>query len=258
MSQKIYFISDLHLGLDEPTVGRERERLIVSWLDEIKSDAAELFLLGDVFDFWYEYKKVILKGHTRFLGKLAEISDSGIPIHYFIGNHDLWAKNYLTEELGVKIYQEPEVFDRMGKKIFIGHGDGLGPADHQYKFLKKIFTNPFLQWAFRWLHPDIGVWLAHSWSHKSRYQYHNVRSFGGEQEWLIQFAREELRKEHYDYFLFGHRHYPIHYPLNEQSTYINLGDWLTQFHYACLDPSGMELKRYEPGKDWLASQPPKP
>ncbi len=251
ITKKIYFISDLHLGLDDKSIGLEREKIIVSWLDEIKHDAEELFLLGDVFDFWFEYRQVIPKGYTRFLGKLAELADAGIAIHFFIGNHDLWAKDYLVREIGMSTYREPEVFIRQGKKLFLAHGDGLGPADYKYKFLKLIFTNRFLQWVFRWLHPDIGVFLAHAWSHKSRYQYNAVKPFLGEKEWLVLYSKEQLEKEHFDYFVFGHRHFPIAYPLSEKSLYINLGDWLTQFHYACLENGTMTLKTYQTGLDWI-------
>ncbi|MGK0384331.1 MAG: UDP-2,3-diacylglucosamine hydrolase, partial [Bacteroidia bacterium] len=208
MNGKIYFASDFHLGVPNKEKSRERERLLVKWLDKISQDAAEVYLVGDLFDFWYEYKTVVPKGFVRFQAKIADLCDKGIQVHLFTGNHDMWMFNYFEEELGVKMHREPITKELNGKKFFIGHGDGLGPGDHGYKFIKKVFSNPLCIWLFKWLHPDIGVGLANFWSGRSRDA--NLESDevynGDESEWLLQYCKSVLKKEHFDYFIFGHRH----------------------------------------------------
>ena len=243
---KVYFISDVHLGVPDKASSLKREKLLVQWLNEIEKDAAELYIVGDLFDFWFEYKTAIPKHFTRVLGKLAAMSDNGLPIHFFTGNHDLWMFGYFQEELGIPVYKEPMVKEIMGKKFFIGHGDGLGPGDHGYKFLKKIFTNPLCQWFFRWLHPDIGIGIADYWSKRSRYvsAVGKIAPHKGDEEWLIQHARALLEKDHYDYFIYGHRHIPLNISLKESSNFVNLGDWITHFSYAEFDGSILELKYY--------------
>ena len=250
-SGKIYFASDLHLGTPDDVSSLKREKLFVKWLDEIKQDATEVYIIGDIFDFWHEYTTVIPKGFVRLQGKLAELCDAGIPVHVFSGNHDLWMFGYLEKELGVKIYQHPIQREINRKKFFIGHGDGLGPGDHGYKFIKKVFSNPICQFMFRWLHPDIGVRIANYFSHKSRYgvagEKKVLETFRGEDnEWLIQFSKETLQKEHFDYFIFGHRHLPLDISLNEKSKYINTGDWIDYSSYAVFDGEHLELKYYKP------------
>jgi UDP-2,3-diacylglucosamine hydrolase len=165
---KIYFASDLHLGVPNKEKSLEREKRFVKWLDEIKSDASAIYLVGDVFDFWFEYKKAVPKGYVRLLGKLAEISDSGIDIHFFTGNHDMWVFDYLEKEINLKIYRKPQEITINGKSFFIGHGDGLGPHDKGYKFIKKIFSNKLCQWLFARVHPNLGISIAEYWSQKSR------------------------------------------------------------------------------------------
>jgi len=248
LNKKIYFASDFHLGAPNHEESLVRERRIVKWLDEIKTDAAEIYLLGDMFDFWYEYKHTAPKGFTRFLGKLAELSDSGIPIFLFTGNHDMWMYEYLPRELGVTIHREPIHKTLNGKKFFIGHGDGLGPGDHGYKFIKKVFANKVCQWLFARLHPNFGMGMAHYWSHKSRASNggENEEKFlGANHEWLAIYANEVLQKEHFDYFIFGHRHLPLDIQLNEKSKYINLGEWITYNSYAVFDGNLLELKYYK-------------
>ncbi len=244
--KKIYFASDLHLGVPSYEKSLEREKLFVKWLEEAQKDAAEIFIVGDLFDFWFEYKRAVPRGFVRVLGKLAEITDSGTPIHLFTGNHDMWIFDYLPKETGVQLYREPIVREWSGKKFFIGHGDGLGPGDHGYKFIKKVFSNRFMQWSFARLHPNFGIGLANFFSRSSRAQTgeSDARFLGEDQEWLAIFAREMLEKEHYDYFIFGHRHLPIDMLLNENSRYINLGDWIRYYTYGVFDGSQMELKEY--------------
>src|SRR5476649_1355225 len=196
-NKKIYFLSDFHLGAPDYASSLEREKILVQFLEEIKQDAAEIFLVGDMFDFWYEYRKVVPKGYVRLLGKLAELSDSGIPIHVFTGNHDMWMSGYFEKELNIPVYHQPKVFEWNGKKFYIGHGDGLGPGDHGYKFIKKIFRNKLCQWMFGQLHPTWGLGLANYFSRKSRAKTGTTDDvFLGETgEWLIVYCKEILQKE---------------------------------------------------------------
>ena len=245
--KKVYFASDNHLGAPTRTDSLPREKKFVAWLDEIKQDAHAIFLLGDLFDFWYEYKRVVPKGFTRTLGKLAEISDKGIEIHYFVGNHDLWMNGYFEEELNIPVHHQPMAFEFNGKSFLIGHGDGLGPGDKGYKRMKKVFTNPVAKWFFRWLHPDLGIKLAQYLSVKNKMisGEEDVKFLGEDKEWLIQYCKSKLEVEHTDYFVFGHRHLPLDIQLNDQSTYINLGDWITYFTYAEFDGSRLNLLEYK-------------
>lgn len=244
--KKVYFSSDNHLGAPTSEQSKPREQRFVAWLDEIKSDAAAIFLLGDLFDFWFEYHTVVPKGFVRVLGKLAEISDSGIPIYFFVGNHDLWMKDYFKTELGIPVFHQPQNFRLGDHSFFIGHGDGKGPGDKGYKRMRKVFTSPFFQWLFRWIHPDIGVRIAQYFSVKNKLiSGDEDREFlGDEHEWLAQYAKRKLEKTHYDYFVFGHRHLPMTIQLGSGSTYVNLGDWITHYTYAAYD--GQELKLLHP------------
>ena len=232
-NKKIYFASDQHLGAPTPEASLPREKRFVAWLDTIKEDAGTIFLLGDLFDFWFEYKTVVPKGFVRVLGKLAELKDAGIDIYFFVGNHDLWMRDYFQKELNIPVFHKPQEFDINGKIFLIGHGDGLGPNDHGYKRMKKVFTFPFFKWLFRWLHPDIGVRLGHYFSVKNKLISGDVdaRFLGEENEWLAQYCRRKLTEKHYDFFVFGHRHLPLEIELNNNSTYINLGDWIQYFTY---------------------------
>jgi UDP-2,3-diacylglucosamine hydrolase len=242
--KKIYFLSDFHLGAPDYQSSLQREKKIVSFLESIRQSASAIFIVGDIFDFWYEYKQVVPKGYVRLLGKLAEITDSGIPIHFFVGNHDMWMRNYFQKELNMSVYFEPETFEWNGKKIFIAHGDGLGPEDHGYKFMKSIFRNSFCQWLFGLLHPSWGIGMANYFSRKSREKTGKQDEvfLGEDKEWLIIFSRGLLAKEHYDYFIFGHRHLPLDLKLTDKSRYINLGDWITYFTYAEFDGQSVQLK----------------
>lgn len=222
-----------------------REKLFVQWLDEIKSDAEAIYLVGDIFDFWFEYKKAVPKGYVRLLGKLAEISDSGIPIHIFTGNHDMWLFDYLEDEINAHIYREPIEISLKGKRFFIGHGDGLGPGDNGYKLIKKIFKNKLCQWLFERIHPNLGISIAQYWSKKSRIANgEKDESYHGEKEWLTQFCKGKMKTIEVDYFIFGHRHLPLEVDLGNNTTYINLGEWVNYNSYAVFDGKKLELKRY--------------
>lgn len=261
---KIYFASDFHLGVPDHESSLVRERLLVQWLEHIRKDATEIFLMGDIFDFWFEYKTVIPKGFARLFGKLAEITDQGIPIFLFRGNHDIWAFDYFSQELGVQLKREPLIREWNGKRFFLAHGDGLGPGDLGYKFLKRVFEFRPNQWLFNWLHPDLGTRLALYLSRKSRYA--NVArdkkeiiekgSIELKDERLYAFARNYLTKDpNIDYFIMGHRHIPIVLNLNEQSVFVNLGDWITNFSYAVFNGESLELLTFKNGKPEQIIQP---
>ena len=243
----IYFASDFHLGAPNHEESREREDRIVRWLESIKNNAKEIFLVGDLFDFWFEYKRAIPKGFVRLQGKIAELTDSGIPVHVFTGNHDMWMFDYLPHELGVKMYREPIRREFNGQQFLIGHGDGLGPGDHGYKFIKKVFANKLCQWLFARLHPNFGIGMADFWSGKSRNanRGEDEKFLGEENEWLAIYSREYLKREHIDYFIFGHRHLPLDLKVGENSRYINLGEWMNYNTYAVFDGKEMKLEEFK-------------
>jgi len=245
--KKIYFASDQHFGISNHKKSIVREKRFVHWLDSVKQDAQAIFLLGDLFDCWYEYKTVVPKGFVRVLGKLAEISDSGVTIHFFVGNHDLWMLDYFEKELNIPVHYEPLELTVNSTSFLIGHGDGLGPGDKGYKRMKKVFTNRFSQWLYRWIHPDWGMRLAQYLSTKNKLisGEEDVVFLGEENEWLVQYCKRKLESKHYDYFLFGHRHLPMTIKLSDKSTYINTGDWISHFTYAVFDGGKTELKEYE-------------
>jgi len=242
--KKIYFLSDFHLGAPDYSSSLAREKKIVRFLDSILHDAAAIFIVGDLFDFWYEYRTVVPKGYVRILGKMASITDSGIPMYFFVGNHDMWMKGYFEKELNIPVYFEPKTFEFGHKKFYIGHGDGLGPGDHGYKFIKKIFRSPVCQWLFGILPPAIGVGIANYMSRSSRAATGQTDDtfLGEEKEWLITYSKEILKLEAFDYFIFGHRHLPIDCSLPGNSRYINLGDWIKYDSYAVFDGNNLELK----------------
>ena len=244
--KKVYFASDNHLGAPTIEASRPREKKFVAWLDSIKNDAAAIFLLGDLFDFWFEYKTVVPKGFVRTLGKLAEIADSGIPVYYFVGNHDLWMKGYFEDELGIPVFHKPKEFIIHKSEFFIGHGDGLGPGDKGYKRLKKVFRSRFFNWLFQWGHPDIGIPIAQYFSVKNKLISgdEDAKFLGEDNEWLVQYSKRKLEEKHRDYFVFGHRHLPLEIQLNEKSSYINLGDWIQYFTYGVFDGVNFHLKKY--------------
>lgn len=245
--KRIYFASDFHLGTDARLSSAARERQIVRWLNQIAPDAEAIYLVGDVFDFWFEYRTVVPKGYTRLLGKLAELRDQGIPIYFFTGNHDMWVFRYFEEELGIPTYRKPIVRELHGKTFFIGHGDGLGPGDYGYKFIKKVFANPICQWFFARLHPNFAIGMANFWSGRSRAANPEARHFLGEDnEWLLQYANRKLDTVSADFFIFGHRHLPIDCLLkNNKSRYLNLGEWMHYNSYAVFDGETLQLEFFE-------------
>ncbi|RED99528.1 UDP-2,3-diacylglucosamine diphosphatase [Marinoscillum furvescens] len=241
--QKVYLASDFHLGVPNQESSLKRERKIIRWLDTIAPDAAGIMLVGDVFDFWFEYRKVIPKGYVRFLGKLAELRDSGIPILLFAGNHDLWLADYFPEELDIPVLYRPTSFVIGPHRVHVGHGDGLGPGDRKFKFFKKIFVNPAAKWAFRWLHPDIGVAIAQTWSGSSKER--EDEPFAGENERILQYARDVHSHTSHDAYVFGHRHLKLEMPIDEGATYYNLGEWMTDAPYLEISNEAIKLRSFE-------------
>lgn len=245
--KKLYFASDFHLGAPNPQKSKSREQKIIRWLDTIADDAAGIFLVGDIFDFWFEYGEVIPKGFIPFISKISQLRDRNIPIFFFTGNHDLWMRDYFTRELGIPVYHQPIQILVAGKTFLIGHGDGLGPGDKSYKFLKKVFLNPLAIWLFRWFHPDLGVKLARTWSGHSRATNltKDEGKFLGDDEWLWQYSKEIQASQHHDYYVFGHRHLPLELPVGKQSTYFNLGEWVSQYTYLVFDGEKPKLETFE-------------
>jgi UDP-2,3-diacylglucosamine hydrolase len=250
--KKIYFASDFHLGIPDYKSSLDREVKLVAWLEEIRKDAAQIYIMGDLFDFWFEYKNVVPKGYARLFGKLAEITDSGLPVYFFLGNHDIWAFNYLEEEIGLVLHRKPLLRKINEKTFFLAHGDGLGPGDKGYKFLKKVFECRFNQWLFKWLHPDIGAKLGLYFSRRSRIS--NVIKEGEEKntvllenEMLFRFAKTEAAKNpEINYFVFGHRHIPLIENVSTNAKMIVLGDWITKFTYGVFDGNEFEISTYSP------------
>jgi len=245
--QKVYFVSDFHLGTPDPESSRKREKKIINWLSDIEKDAAAVFFVGDIFDFWFEYDKVIPKGFVRFISKITAMREKGVPLFFFTGNHDLWMKDYFTSELDIPVFHHPQEMEINQKKFLVGHGDGLGPGDRKYKILKRVFTNKTCQWLFKWIHPDIGMAIAHRWSQNSRLtndQKNEGEFKGKENEWLYQYCLEIEKKMHFDYYVFGHRHLPLNLPVSGASTYFNLGEWVHQCHYGEFDGWAFQLKSY--------------
>lgn len=245
-TKKIYFASDFHLGSYPAEKSLSREREIVRWLDHIKHDATELYLMGDVFDFWFEYQTVVPKGYIRFLGKLAELADMGIKLTFFKGNHDMWMFGYLKKELGATIIDNELIIERDNNSFYLHHGDGLGDGDVKYKLLKKIFRSKSCQWLFARLHPNLGIGIAQRWSRSSRAANDTDEIFLGEdKEWLINYAKELEVSQHFDFYIFGHRHLPYDIPLSNNSRVLNLGEWFKNQTYAVWDGSQLELKYWE-------------
>ena len=250
VNKKAYFASDLHLGLYPQEKSALREKVFVQWLDSIKNDVGALFLAGDMFDFWYEYRKVTARGFVRFLGKLCELTDNGIPVYYFTGNHDVWVFDYLPSEIGVKVFYNPIEVNINGHTFIVGHGDGLGPGDSGYKFLRKVFYNKFLQFLFSRMHPNFAYALGHTWSKHSRLSKGVYEPFYGiDKEYQILFAKGYLRQKHADFFVFGHRHVPMDIRLSEKSRLINLGEWIVNNTYAVFDGEKMDLLSFNDKAD---------
>jgi len=242
----IYFCSDFHLGVPTYESSMEREKRIVHWLNSISNHATEIYLMGDLFDFWFEYKYVVPKGHIRLLGKLAELSDQGIKLHIFTGNHDMWMFGYLEKELNAQIYRKPVSKEYNGKKFYLAHGDGLGPGEPTYKFLKKIFSNQFFQWCYARLHPNLAFAIANYFSRRSRESNYeeDAEYLGDDNEWLFQHCKEVLSYRKFDYLVFGHRHLPLDKKMGD-ARYINLGDWIRYNTYGYFDGNEFKLLEYK-------------
>ena len=237
----MYFISDAHLGLGPKEKEREKESRLIAFLERIKIDASEIFIVGDLFDAWFEYRTVMPKGFYRLFTKFDELIRSGIAIHYLVGNHDFWVRNFFRDELGMKIYRDGFTTSLQGKQIYLHHGDGLARNDTGYKILKKILRNPVSIWLYSWIHPDIGVALASSSSKKSR-QYTTTKNYG-EEDGMMSFAKTKLN-EGIDIVILGHRHQPVCKEIGK-GTYINLGDWITHYTYAELDNGTITLRHWD-------------
>jgi UDP-2,3-diacylglucosamine hydrolase len=251
MQGKIYFASDFHFGIPDRKSSLVRENLFTSWLEEVSKDASEIYLMGDLFDFWFEYKTVIPRGYVRLLGKLATIADSGVKIHLFKGNHDMWAFDYLNTELNIEIHRDPEFKSFTGSLFYLAHGDGLGPGDYGYKFIKKVFQNRFNQWLFKWIHPDLGIRIALFWSRQSRFANLIKEEKSLHDKTLIESRLMVHSKKILEsnpevrYFIYGHWHFPTDMPLTEKSRKITLGDWITHFTYGVFDGDRFQLLKYE-------------
>ncbi len=240
---KLYFLSDFHLGSPDKKESLKREKRLISLLEEMSTKAHSIFFLGDVFDFWMEYRHVVPKGYVRFLGKVAELSDQGINIYFFKGNHDMWMFGYLKDECGAHIITDELSIKIGAKKFLVGHGDGLGPGDTRYKMLKKIFRNPICIWLFRLVHPDLGIGLANAWSQHSRTKnLEKGEVFLGEKEWLWQYCKKEHEKQARDYYIFGHRHLNLDLEVIPAGRYINLGEWITDSKYVEFDGKDCQIK----------------
>ena len=246
--KQIFFASDFHLGAPDHATSLTREKLIVRWLDHVKPNAHSIYLMGDIFDFWFEYAKAIPKGFIRLQGKLAELRDQGLPIYFFTGNHDMWMFDYFPRELGIPVYREPLTLKVNNQTLLIGHGDGLGPGDATYKILKTLFNSSICQWLFAWIHPNLGMRIAHYWSRKSRISSMKMEEAfqGEEKEFLLTYCKELEKSLHHDFYVFGHRHLPLDLAVGINSRYINTGEWVHFNTYAIYDGKHVELKTFEP------------
>lgn len=244
--KKIFFASDFHLGVPDRLSSLEREKKIVKWLKSIKDKAHSVYILGDIFDFWFEYKTAIPKGFVRLQGKLAEFTDEGIPVIFFTGNHDMWMFDYFPKEFNIPIFREPQLLQVQEKKLLIGHGDGLGPGDNLYKFQKSVFRNPLAQWLFARFHPNFGIGFANYLSRKSRIRNSaKDEVFKNEEEWLYLYCKEIEKSFHHDFYIFGHRHLPLDLSVGNNSRYINLGEWVNYFTYGEFDGQNFKLLKFD-------------
>lgn len=244
--KNLYFASDFHLGIPNYAKSLEREKKLITWLDEVAPTAEKIFLMGDIFDFWYEYKKVVPKGYVRLQGKIASLCDQGIEIYFFKGNHDMWMFDYFQHELGIKLISDELEFEHNGKSFYLHHGDGLGDGDFSYKVLKRIFRNPVCIWLFGILPNRVGLGIAHYFSSKSRLaNAANDEVFQEGSEWLLQFCNDKVKEKSYDYMIFGHRHLPLEIDLDNGGKYINLGEWLHHCTYAVFDGVSVKLEKFK-------------
>lgn len=249
--KNVYFLSDAHLGSRAIEHRRTQERKLVRFLDDIKDKASAIYLLGDIFDFWYEYKEVVPKGYTRFLGKISEITDMGVEVHFFIGNHDIWCDDYLEKECGVIMHRSPFTVDMNGKVFYLAHGDGLGDPSKSFRILRKMFHSKFLRKCFSSLHPRWGVDFGLNWAKHSREKRVNGKDpefMGEKNEFLVRFSKEYLEKHpDINFFIFGHRHIMLDLMLSRTTRTIILGDWINYFSYAVFDGEHLFLEQYFEG-----------
>lgn len=249
--KNVYFLSDAHLGSLALDHRRTQERRLVRFLDSIKEKAAAVYLLGDMFDFWDEYKYVVPKGYTRFLGKLSELTDRGVEVHFFTGNHDLWTYGYLEQECGVIVHRKPETTEIYGKVFFLAHGDGLGDPDNRFKLLRKLFHNRTCQRLLNAIHPRWGVALGLNWAKHSRLKRPNGKEppyMGEDREFLVLFTKEYMKTHrNIDYFIYGHRHIELDITLERKARVMILGDWIWQFTYVVFDGEHIFMEQYEEG-----------
>ena len=249
MRDKVYFLSDVHLGACAFSDDKERERKLVRWLTSIQNEASDIYLMGDIFDFWYEYKYIIPKGYTRLLGKLAELSDSGVKLHFFIGNHDIWVGDYFEKELGMKVYLHDEVQEINGRRFYLAHGHRTGYRPFMVKVMHYFFHATWVRRLYNIVHPTINYAFGIKWYKRNRLYKHKqdeAQYMGEDKEHLVQFAKKYLQSNpDIDYFIFGHRHVMLDLMLTKTARIIYLGDWISHFSYAVLDNEGLRLEMYE-------------
>lgn len=250
--KNVYFLSDAHLGSLAISHGRTQERRLVRFLDSIKEKAAAVYLLGDMFDFWYEYRYTVPKGYTRFLGKLSELCDMGVEVHFFTGNHDIWAYEYLEKECGVTLHKQPLTTDIYGKLFFLAHGDGMGDPDRKFKMLRWIFHNRACQYLMSALHPRWGIALGLKWAKQSYIKHKETDEatyMGENKEHLVLYTKEYMKSHpDIDFFIYGHRHIELDLMLSKKVRMMILGDWISQFTYAVFDGEHMFLEEYVEGE----------
>ena len=250
--KNIYIISDAHLGSWAIPHQRMQERRLVRFLDDIKHKAYAVYLLGDMFDFWYEWKYAVPKGYTRFLGKISELTDMGVEVHYFTGNHDIWMYGYLEEECGVIMHHQALTTDIMGKTFFMAHGDGLGDPDRKFKFISRMFHNKVCQRLFSTLHPRWSMWFGLTWAKHSRMKRADGKEEpykGEDREFLIQYTKEYMKTHpDIDYYIYGHRHIELDMMLSRKSRMMIIGDWIWQFTYVVFDGEHIFLEQYVEGE----------
>lgn len=245
--KRVYFISDAHLGSRMLSDPRAHERKLVAWLDRVKEDARAVYMVGDMFDFWFEYRTVVPKGFVRFLGKVAELADMGIEMHFFTGNHDLWTFGYLEQEVGVQVHRRAERVQLGDKCALIAHGDGLSSDDHAFKLLRSIFHSRTCQRLFRLVPPQIGQNFGYAWAKKNREKLRpeDTEYKGEAAEPLVLYAKRYLATHpDVDMVIFGHRHIQLDLQLHGGKRVVVLGDFISLFTYGVFDGENFWLENF--------------